>query len=150
MRTEIKLEGKKKIKINTSLRWLFIYQEYFGHDILPDVAPMIDTFLSFAFGGLSDEGIDVDEIEEKMYSLETTTFIRILWALVKNADEDTPEVEQWSDDLGDPKLDDLAPKVIDILAESYLTSKKLKLLRAGLKQRRFQFMQSLSPESTED
>ena len=33
------------IEINSSLGWLFCYREQFGHDILPDLLPLLDAAL---------------------------------------------------------------------------------------------------------
>lgn len=150
MTKNIKIKNKNAFKINTSMRWLRIYRDTFGHDILPDLIPIIDTGINAFAEIVAGENVDIDKVEEELYSLEFVTINNIIWALVKNADDSTPDVEEWEDEFGTFPLDEIIPQIVTAIAETYVSEKKLKLLKAGLEQRQFQLMRSLSQGSIED
>lgn len=150
MRTTIKLENKKQIKINTSWNWAYIYQDYFGHDIIPDLVPVIDTFLDTFTGLLNGDDVDEDTIGDKLYSLEVTTITNVIWALAKNADDSIPEVREWLDGFDRFPLDIILPEVLDALASSMISTKKAELLRATMAELTSRFTQSASPQQTEE
>lgn len=150
MKKTITIDGKKAFKINTSNRWLRIYRDNFGHDILPDMVPVIDTGLGLIAGIVNGGNIDLDEIESNFYALEMVTINNVIWALAKNADDSIPDVEEWEDQFDKWTYDELVPQIIETLAQTYITEKKLKLLKAGLEERHSQLTKSLSQELTED
>lgn len=150
MRTTIKLENKKQIKINTSWNWAYIYQDYFGHDIIPDLVPVIDTFLDTFTGLLNGDDVDEDTIGDKLYGLEVTTITNVIWALAKNADDSIPEVREWLDGFDRFPLDIILPEVLDALASSMISTKKAELLRATMAELTSRFTQSASPQQTEE
>lgn len=148
MRKTIKINSKKSIKINTSWNWAYIYQEYFGHDIIPDLVPIIDAFLK-TFTGLVN-GDEIDEDNFDLYGLEITTLTNVVWALAKNADEDTPDLKEWLDSFDEFPLDIIVPEVLDALATSMVSRKKAKLLQEQIEIMASRFIQSLSQLPTED
>lgn len=151
MKKTIKIDNKTKFKIDTSNNWLRIYRDQFGHDILPDIVPVLDAGLELISGALNGEDIDaVDQIETRMMELETITLDNVIWALAKNADESIEDPEEWDRKFDKFPLDEIVPQVIDTLASTYMTTKKLKLLKEGWETRRSQLMQFSSQESTED
>lgn len=150
MRRTIKLEDKKEIKINTSWNWAYIYQEYFGHDIIPDLVPLIDTVIDTFSGLLSGAEIDEDAISDKLYAFELTTVTDVIWALAKNADEDIPDVREWLETFDRFPLDIILPEVLEALAASMVSTKKAELLRAGAAALASRFTPSASPQQTED
>lgn len=150
MKKTITIDGKKAFKINTSNRWLRIYRDTFGHDILPDLVPIIDTCLEVIAGAFADRDIDIDKIEEEIYALEIVTLNNVVWALAKNADENIPDIEEWEDSFDKWTYDELVPQIAETLAQTYITEKKLKLLKAGIEMRRSELTKSLSQELTED
>ena len=150
MRKTIKLENKKTIKINTSWNWPYIYQEYFGHDIIPDLVPLIDTFIDMTTGLLNGEDVDGEAISDKLYGLEVTTVTNLIWALAKNADEDIPEVREWLEQYDRLPFDIILPEVLEALATSMMSTKKAELLREGAAALALRFTQSASPQQTED
>ena len=147
MRKTIKLENKKEIKINTSWNWAYIYQEYFGHDIIPDLVPAIDAFLKMFTEIIN--GDDVAEENFDLYGLEITTLTNLVWALAKNADDDIPEVNEWLDSFDRFPLDIIIPAVIEALADSMISTKKAKLLRGQVTAAASRFTRSLSQQPTE-
>ena len=149
MRAEIKIDKDTKIKINVNNNWLFIYREYFGNDILPDIVPMVDTVLS-TFGNLMvGEDINVDAIEDKMYALEFTTVNQIVWSLAKNADDSIPEIREWNDEFDTFPLDIIVPQIADAMLSFYMTKKKLNQIKAMMEKQSAILTQSLSQGQTE-
>lgn len=147
MRKTIKLEDKKEIKINTSWNWAYIYQEYFGHDIIPDLVPAIDAFLKMFTEIMS--GSEVDEEGVDLYGLEVTTMTNIIWALAKNADDDIPDVRAWLDSYDKFPLDIIVPQVVEALADSMISTKKAELLRGQATEAASRLIQSLLQQPTE-
>lgn len=127
----INLEGQP-VEINSSLGWLFCYREQFGHDILPDLLPLLDA----ALGALAeiydgDEDINIfEKLDEEtvnriivaLSSLEVLTVANILWAMAKNAGE-TRRPEEWVNDFEVFPLDIVVPETFKVLIESSVSSK---------------------------
>lgn len=151
MKKVIKIDKKTKFKIDTSLNWLRIYRDTFGHDILPDLVPMLDAVFDLLIGKADSEEYDaLDQIETRIMEMETVTIDNVIWALAKNADEDVPEPEDWDRQFDKFPLDEILPQVFNTLSETYITTKKSKLLKEAWETRRSALMQFLSPESKED
>ena len=132
----ISLEGQP-VEINSSLGWLFCYREQFGHDILPDLLPLLDAVL----GALAeiydgDEDINIfEKLDEEtvnriivaLSSLEVLTVANILWAMAKNAGE-TRRPEEWVNDFDVFPLDIVLPEIINAVVNSSVSSKNSKRL----------------------
>jgi len=149
MKKTIKLNSKEKIKIDTSWNWAYIYMDYFGHDIIPDLVPVIDTFIETLTGLLNGSETDENEISDKLYGFESTTVTNVIWALAKNADDDIPEVREWLKGFDRFPLDVILPEVLETLADTMMSSKKAGLLRETLTALASQFIQSASQRSIE-
>ena len=147
MKKTIKLNSKEKIKIDTSWNWAYIYMDYFGHDIIPDLIPVIDTFIETFTRLLNGAQTDEDEISDKLYGLEATTVTNVVWALAKNADEEIPDVREWLKGFDRFPLDIILPEVLETLADTMMSSKKAELLRETLTALASQFIQSASQHS---
>lgn len=150
MRSTIKIDNKKSIKINTSWNWAYIYQDYFGHDIIPDLVPVIDTFIDTLTGLLNGSDVDEDTISDKLYGMEVTTVTNVIWALAKNADDSIPEVREWLDGFDKFPLDIILPEALDALAASMISTKKAKLLRETMAELASRYTPSASQQSTEE
>lgn len=136
MRKTIELEGQP-VEINSSLGWLFCYREQFGHDILPDLLPLLDA----ALGALADiyDGEEEINILEKiddetasrivlaLSSLEILTVANILWAMAKNAGE-TRNPNQWINDFEVFPFDVVVHETFKAIIESSVSSKNSKRL----------------------
>lgn len=149
MRKVIKIDKDNKFEINTSWGWAYIYQERFGHDIIPDLVPAIDTILESLTGLLNGDISYDDDMGDKLYGMEITTATNLIWALAKNADEDIPDVKEWLDEHDLP-LVDIMPEVMEILIKSSVSTKKAKLLQDRLQELGSAYIQSLSQQQTED
>ena len=149
MRAKIKIENKPAFEINTSNRWAYIYTEYFGHDIMPELVPMVDTFIGMFAGLLNGEETDEDKLTDALYGLEYTTALNVIWALAKNADDGIPEAAEWYDGFEKFTLDEVGPQVFGTLIKSMVSAKKLKLLQTQGKAVISRYTRSSSPEPTE-
>lgn len=149
MRKTIKIDKNNKFEINTSWGWAYIYQERFGHDVIPDLVPAIDTVIDMVTGLVNGSEIDESDLGDKLYGMEVTTITNIIWALAKNADDDIPDVKEWLDEHDLP-LADVVPEIADILVKSMVSSKKAKLLQDRLQEMALRFIQSQSQQQTED
>ena len=149
MRRTIKVDKKQEIKINTSWNWAYIYQDYFGHDIIPDLVPLIDTFIDTFTGLLNGDEVDEEGVSDKLYGMEITTVTNVIWALAKNADDDIPDVREWLDTFDTFPLDIILPEVLEALAGSMVSTKKAELLKGEMTAAASRFIQSLSQRQTE-
>lgn len=148
MKKVIKIDKNTQIKINTAMDWAFIYQEYFGHDIIPDLVPALDAF-THMFVGLVN-GDDIDEDNFDLYGLEVTTLYRIIWALAKNEDDDIPDIKEWLHGFDTFPLDVILPDVIETLSKTMMSTKKAELLQGQITEAALRLIKSLSLPSTED
>ena len=148
MRSTIKWGTKKgqQIKINTSWSWAYLYQEYFGHDIIPDLVPIIDTLIDSITGLLNGEEVDEEGLSDKLYAFEITTVTNVIWALAKNEDDDIPEVREWLRKFDDFPLDVIVPEALECLTGSMVSAKKAQLLQERLRQLALRFIQSQSQQ----
>ena len=148
MKKVIKIDKNTQIKINTAMNWAFIYREYFGHDIIPDLVPALDAF-THMFVGLVN-GDDIDEDNFDLYGLEVTTLYQIIWALAKNEDNDIPDIEKWLHGFDKFPLDIILPDVIEALSQTMMSTKKAELLQGQITDAALRLIKSLSLPPTED
>lgn len=145
----IKIDSEHSMKLDNNIGWALIYRSQFGHDILPDVMPMLMAVMDI-IGSIADsadkkdvrealKSIDKDELEDaliRLASLEVTTFVNICWAMAKLADDDIPEPLEWARTIPRWPMDIIAPALFKVLADGLVSTKNLKKLQtvmAGLK-----------------
>ena len=150
MRKKIKIGNKTAFEINTSNRWAYIYNEYFGHDIMPELIPMADAAIGFLTNLINGEDADESDITDALYGLEYTTELNVIWALAKNADESIPEAEEWYNGFEKFPQDEIAPQVFGTLIKTMVSEKKLQLLQTQGKAAMSRFTRSSSQPPTED
>lgn len=136
MKKTIMIESQP-IEINSSLGWLFCYREQFGHDILPDLLPLLDAALGAlaeAYDGKDEinvfEKLDDDSISRMIVALSTleaVTVSNILWAMAKNAGE-TREPLEWINSFDVFPMDQIVPELFRTIVESSVSSKNSKSL----------------------
>lgn len=150
----IRLNKDQSIELNSSMGWLLVYRETFGHDILPDVMPIIESGLSMAIEllqgstvNVNKDGaeIDINEIISNIDSgilssffinlsgLETTSIMQIVWAMAKNANDDIPNMIEYYNGFDTFPLDVIMPKVVRAIIDSTVSSKNAKRLLMILK-----------------
>lgn len=135
---EINISENEKIKLNASLGWILRYRAQFGHDILPDLLPMLESGLVLVGGAMDESGelewrklLDSDTVSSAMISFagaEFTTALNIIWAMAKNADESIPAPFDWANQFENFPLDKIVPEVLDAVISTVVSEKKRKRL----------------------
>lgn len=159
----LELEGKT-IEINTSSGWLYHYRNRFGHDILPDIMPLIESVLAAGVSVLQESGGEITEktiIDAmnndslvdafiKAAGMEFLTVYNIFWAMAYNADKQIPAPEDYFNTFEVFPLDEVVPALFNAILESSISSKNSKrLLQKVEKLSPSDWIQSRSQESTE-
>ena len=135
---EINISENQKIKLNASLGWVLRYRAQFGHDILPDLLPMLESGLVLVGGAMDESGelewrklLDFDTVSSAMISFagaEFITALNIIWAMAKNADESIPAPFEWANQFENFPLDKIIPGVLDALISTVVSEKNRKRL----------------------
>lgn len=141
----IKLGKDKELTLSNNLAWAMIYKSQFGHDIVPDIMPIISA-LSKLFGELGKHSgqdvatmlreMDGDIIEDALIQLcaiQFTDFVNLVWTLAKANDDDIETPDKWVRQFDEFPLDIIAPAVFELLTKGLISSKNLKSLRATTK-----------------
>ena len=167
MRRTIIIENHS-IEVDTSMGWLFVYRSTFGHDVLPDLMPLVEAALAGLaeiFGSKvirEDHTIDPEKVLElmdadalvemliKMAGMEMTTVLQIFWAMAKNAHRDLPPAEIFYAGLERFPMDEIIPGLFYAIVDSSVSSKNASSLLAKLRERIPSVLTwSRSQESTE-
>ncbi len=150
----------QSIELSSSLGWLIIYREQFGHDILPDLMPLIESGLTASIKLLQggDAGNLLENIDDEILTdafinlsgLEFTTIIQVIWAMAKKADPGIEGPEDYFDQFERFPLDLVIPAAVKMIVDSMVSSKNAKRLWMILEnQRQSLSMNSSSQASTE-
>ncbi len=142
--------GNKSVRLDNNIGWALTYRDQFGQDIVPALMPLIAGALDIVAGVVAQSGtdgkIDLEKIAQladgdalinaviHLGGFELTDFVRITWALAKNADEDIPEPEAWVREFDSFPLDIIAPAVAGLIVKGVVSSKNLKRLETLKKQ----------------
>lgn len=147
MEKTIKINSKESFKIDNNVGWTLHYRDQFGHDILPDLMPIMSSLIEilYSVSGEADgerdvatilKNIDEDKMQDALItlsSLEFTTVLNITWAMAKCYDEDIPEVKEWIKQFSSFPLDVVVPQVFITLAKGVVSSKNFSRLQTALK-----------------
>lgn len=143
----IEVDGNT-FKLDGNITWMMEYQEQFGHDILPDLMPIIGAVFEYmedaAASGVSlknakditnalGRGISATGPLVELASFQMTDIIRIVWAMAKTADPDIDPPKQWARKYDPFPFDVLIPEVFTLAAQSSMSSKNLNSLWSGLR-----------------
>lgn len=142
----IEFEGQK-VELNTSAGWLFAYRNRFGHDIFPDLMPIIESIvgaiaimLENGEAEVTPDGIknlmNDDAITDafiKLAGMEITTIYQVLWAMAYNADKSIGGPEDFFNSFEKFPLDVIIPELFTAIVESSVSSKNGERLLNGLK-----------------
>ena len=151
----IMIDGKP-IEIDSASGWTYCYREQFGHDILPDMLPIMRSIATAAAGLLSelpDESIEkelfsakelksvlnsdnayvIQDAIDDLAGLEVTTVQNIFWALAKNANFGIAEPRRFYNTFDVFPYEEVLPKVIAAIIKSSSSSKNSKSLLAKMK-----------------
>ena len=129
MKKIIEINEGQPIEIDSSLGWLFCYREQFGHDIMPDLLPLLDAALG-ALNELGEESNVVEMLDEEavgriivaLSSLEFVTVINILWAMNKNAGG-MQNPKEFVNQFDVFPMDIVVPELFRVIVESSVSSK---------------------------
>lgn len=142
----IEFEGQK-VELNTSAGWLFVYRNRFGHDIFPDLMPIIESVVGAIATMLENGEAEVtpdsmkklmndDTITDafiKLAGMEITTVYQVLWAMAYNADKSIGGPEDFFNSFEKFPLDVVIPELFTAIVESSVSSKNGERLLNGLK-----------------
>lgn len=142
----IEFEGQK-VELNTSAGWLFAYKNRFGHDIFPDLMPIIESVVGAIATMLENGEAEVtpdsmkklmndDTITDafiKLAGMEITTVYQVLWAMAYNADKSIGGPEDFFNSFEKFPIDVIIPELFTAIVESSVSSKNLERLLNGLK-----------------
>jgi hypothetical protein len=142
MNKTIKISKDKELVISNNLAWAMIYKSQFGHDIVPDIMPIVSAITKL-LGELSKangtdvasvlKSLDGDSVQDaliELCALQFTDFINLTWAMAKANDDDIETPDKWVRQFDHFPIDVIAPAVFDLLLKGLVSSKNLKSLRA--------------------
>lgn len=142
MNKTIKISKDKELVISNNLAWAMIYKSQFGHDIVPDIMPIVSAITKL-LGELSKangtdvasvlKSLDGDSVQDaliELCALQFTDFINLTWAMAKANDDDIEAPDKWVRQFDHFPIDVIAPAVFDLLLKGLVSSKNLKSLRA--------------------
>lgn len=143
MKKTIKLYKDCELTLSNNAGWLYEYREQFGHDIVPDIMPIISAVFK-ALKELSTQNgkpvteviksLDGDVIEDaliELAGLQSVDLINIVWAMAKCADDEIDEPRKWIRQFETFPLDVIVPKVWSLVLEGFVSSKNLKSLNGA-------------------
>lgn len=171
MEKTIKL-GEKEVTLSNNVTWFIKYRNQFGKDMVQTLTPALASILDI-IGAIDikvdDEGnldfgdtlqvINGDTITDIMLhagGLEFVDLLNIVWAMAKVKDPSIKEPEEWYKEFDNFPLDEITPKLFELIAQGLMTSKnfkglqaKLKNLKKALKPKKSNSTQSSSPQQSE-
>jgi hypothetical protein len=144
--------GKKSYKLTNKVKWMQVYKNEFGRDIMPMLIPVANAFLEIAVSVMKATGgksldmskagevmkdIDIADIQSSMYSLaglEFTDLLAITWSMARTLDDETVDFDTWVDEFVDDffPVDEIAPTIIEINAKALMSSKNYSRLRKAV------------------
>lgn len=140
MKKTIKIDKETDLALSNNVSWLMEYREQFGHDIVPDLLPIVSA-VSKLIMSLSDQlGKPVTEILKtlpddvlqdaliELSSAQFVDFLKIVWAMAKAADDDIDEPKRWLKQFDVFPLDVIAPAIWEMMLSGFVSSKNLKRL----------------------
>lgn len=166
MRRTLNIE-QHPIELDSSIGWLFVYRSTFGHDILPDLMPVVEAALAglsevFEAGVMQKDDLKAEAALElmnadafvdmfvKLAGMELTTVLNIFWAMARNADPTLPRPEVYFNGFDRFPMDEIVPALFYMIVDSSVSSKNAESLLAKLRDLIPSISMSLSsPESTE-
>lgn len=141
----VKLNDEQELTMSNNLAWAMIYKDQFGHDIVPDIMPVLSAVLKM-LGDISKyagqdvnsflENVDSDSLENaliELCGLQFTDFINLVWALSKANDDTIDPPNKWMRQFDEFPLDIIAPAVFELITKGLISSKNLKGLQKSLK-----------------
>lgn len=157
----IRIDETHEMKLDNNVGWLLEYKAQFGHDIVPDIMPLISSVVDMAItlAGVVDSKASVQDMLKRLdsadimnalielASLQLTDFINVLWAMAKTADDNIPEPRKWVKGFDSFPLDILVPEAGSMIVQGMVSEKNLMSLRSLVKS--LQAKSGLTPSSSQ-
>lgn len=131
----IKINDNTELTLSNNIGWAMEYREQFGHDIVPDLLPVVSAVISLLDeipqdkkGKIDLKHVNKDVLQDALINLaglQFVDFINLVWALAKNADDKIPEPKKWVKQFDTFPLDIIAPEVFKLIVEGFVSSKNL-------------------------
>lgn len=131
----IKIDDNTELTLSNNIGWAMEYREQFGHDIVPDLLPVVSAVISLfdeipqdKKGKIDLKRVNKDVLQDALINLaglQFVDFINLIWALAKNADDKIPEPKKWVKQFETFPLDIIAPEVFKLITEGFVSSKNL-------------------------
>lgn len=162
MRKQIKWmdgEEERALILDNTFTWMVYYKEAFGRDIVPDLAPILNSVIKAFFAVFSAVDVDkvvkiatskqknkteadrtsaiMNEVLQKVdpdditgviieaTAIESVTFLQIMWALAKCADDSIDEFFEWTKTTSGMTPDFLVSEVFDLVLKGWITENPL-------------------------
>lgn len=137
----IKIDKDTSLTLSNNLGWVISYKNQFGHDILPDIMPIVSAITSVIGEIARNESKDVYEMIRtldhdtvqnallELCAIQFTDFIHLVWAMAKANDKDIAGPDTWVEQFDSFPIDLIAPAVFELLTKGLISSKNLKSLR---------------------
>ena len=147
MEKNIRIDKNHSLTVNNNLAWMMIYKSQFGHDIVPEVMPLIGA-VSEMISGLAASGMEIKSAEDfiqrldkdiltnmlvELTGLEFVSFVNVCWALAKSADPDIDEPMAWIRQFDSFPVDILAPEIFELIVRGVVSEKNWKRLQSQIK-----------------
>ena len=144
----IRIDDSQSFDINSSNGWLYIYQEQFGHDVLPVLLPAVEaitqalTDLMKGTDGKTDDiaevlkAADSDTLSDMFITLsgmQLTTVLNIVWSMAKNAKYDIASPQEWVNSFDVLPWDIVVPQALSAALEACISKKKFEKIQETLK-----------------
>lgn len=132
----------KTVEVNSSMGWLYVYRNRFGHDILPDLMPVVESVLMAISSVLEETKGEFNETTMasamnndalvdafiKMAGMEMLTVFNIFWAMAYNKDNSIPAPEEYINSFEKFPVDEVVPELLKAIIESSVSSKNAQRL----------------------
>lgn len=162
MRKQIKWmdgEEERALILDNTFTWMVYYKEAFGRDIVPDLAPILNSVIKAFFAVFSAVDVNkvvkiatskqknkteadrtsaiMNEVVQKVdpdditgviieaTAIESVTFLQIMWALAKCADDSIDEFFEWTKTTSGMTPDFLVSEVFDLVLKGWITENPL-------------------------
>lgn len=144
----INIEEGQSFDINSSSGWLYIYQEQFGHDVLPVLLPAFEAVIGLIADLMKNTDGKTDDVMEilktadgetianafiTLSGMQLTTIQNIVWAMAKNANYDIENPREWANKYDIMPWDIVAPQVLSAALQASISKKKYEKIQSKLK-----------------
>ena len=136
----VKINKEQELTLSNNLAWATIYKDQFGHDIIPDIMPLMSAAIRLikemaAYTDMNEivKNTDIETIQETLIELcafQFTDVLNLVWAFNKAYDENIDPPEKWVRQFDEFPLDVIVPAMFELLTKGLISSKNLKSLRA--------------------